>query len=320
MWIEGASANAAGHDAIMWAIHIIVIIAFVLVNSAMVYFIIRYRRRGPDDKTSRVAHHSVLEVTWTIIPSIVFLGLYVWGTYDFVNLRSVPQNAMEVNVAGKQWNWTFTYPADLRADAEKPTVLKSSNILYLEAGRPTKLVMESSDVLHSFFVPAFRVKEDVVPGMYTYISFTPLIGESFEGKDEARYAIYCTEYCGLDHSGMIGEAVVMTPNRFREQMASLEEAAGDIGPERGQEIYQSNCIACHTVDGSDKVGPTFAGLFGRTVELTDGESIVADENYIRQSILDPTSQVVAGFPPAMPAQDLDDAQIQSVIMYIKTLE
>ena len=320
----------------MYWINVITIAAFLVVNAVLVYFIIVYRRRGPNDRTSSYAHSTAVEITWTVIPSIVFLVLYVWGLVAFWEIRDVPDDAMIISVSGKQWAWEYTYPAEVRSDAEKATQIKSYNTLYLEEGKPTKLVMKSQDVLHSFFIPAFRVKEDVTPNIFTYVYFTPLIkeggiklakavlekdGEKGEqtGKDHARYDIFCTEYCGKDHSYMIGHAVVMSPEDFKAKMARIEQEAGDISAAKGAEIFEGNCKSCHSLDGSRIVGPSFKGLYGAARTMEDGTAVDADENYIRTSILNPNDQIVEGYPAAMPVQNLSEPQILSVIEYIKTL-
>jgi cytochrome c oxidase subunit 2 len=337
MYIEGAALNAPSHDLLMFWVNVITIGSFLLVNAVLVYFVIAYRRRGPDDKTSSIAHSTTVEIIWTVIPSIVFVVLYVWGLAEFMKIRNAPEDAMVIAVEAKQWAWEYTYPAELRQNAEKATQIKSYNTLYLEEGRPTKLVMKSKDVLHSFFVPAFRVKEDVTPNIFTYVFFTPLIKEGGiqlanavlkqdgekgvqTGQPHARYDIFCTEFCGKDHSYMIGHAVVMSPRDFKSTLGRIESEAGDISPEKGAEIYEGQCKSCHSLDGSRIVGPSFAGLFGKEREFEGGTTGTADENYIRNSILSPMDEIVAGYPAAMPPQGLSEPQILSVIEYIKTLK
>ncbi len=320
MYIEGASLNAVGHDSLMLWVNIITIFAFVVLNAVLVYFIIRYRRRSDNDITSRVAHNTTIEVIWTTVPTIIMAWLYVWGLMEFIKMRTVPENAMTIQVNAKQWAWTFTYPSTLRKNPEKATVLKSSNVLYLEEGKATKLVMKSSDVIHSFFVPAFRVKEDVVPHMFTYTTFTPIIPEIHKSKDRVEYYVYCAEYCGKDHSAMLAKAVILSPKRFRQEMAKIEKEAGNITPERGQAIYNGNCKSCHTLDGNRLVGPSFKGLWQKERILADGTKTVADENYVRNSILNPNDQVVKTYPAAMPVQEYNDAEIQSIIEYLKTIK
>ncbi len=318
MYIECGSEYCAGHDNLMLWINIITVLAFLLVNGVLMYFVIQYRRRGKDDKTSPIAHSTTIEVVWTVIPSIVFVWLYIWGMIEFLEMRpgKFPDNTMIIAVEGKQWAWEYTYPAEFRQEPEKATQIKSYNDVYLMEGRPTKLVMKSKDVLHSFFIPAFRVKEDVTPNIFTYVYFEP---SKFEG-DRMVYDIYCTEYCGKDHSAMIGKAIVLKEDAFKNQLAVIEKEAGDISPEKGEALYAANCKACHSTDGSRIVGPSFQGLWGAERSMADGTAVVADENYIRNSILNPNAQIVEGYPAAMPAQGLSEPQIQSVIAYMKTLQ
>ena len=216
--------------------------------------------------------------------------------------------------------WSFTYPGDLRKNPNKATILKSANVLYLEDGQPVKLVMKSTDVLHSFFVPAFRVKEDLAPHIYTYTSFTPFLRPEHKKKGKAEYDIYCTEYCGRDHSAMLAKAIVLSPEKFRNEMNRIEETAGNVSAKRGKAIYGSNCKSCHTLDGSSLVGPSFKGLWQKERVFADGSNALADENYIRESVLYPNKQVVKGYPAAMPVQEYDDAEIQSIIEYLKSLQ
>lgn len=317
MYIEGASLNAPDHDLVMLWINLIVIVAFLAVNGVLVYFIVRYRRRGPDDRTSKVAHSTILEITWTVIPTIVFFALFFWGLHAFVEFRRIPDNAREVVVRAWQWGWEYNYPSELVQNKEKPVQLKTNRILYLEEGVPVKFIMTSSDVLHSFFIPAFRAKEDIVPNMYTYVSVTPVLNEQYRAAGQASYDIFCTEYCGRDHSYMTGTAIVMTREKFMAEMAKLEAEASNITAERGQAIYASNCRSCHSLDGSRIVGPSFKGLYGANREFEVGESVAADENYLRTAILNPGAQVVKGYANAMPPQNLNESEILSMIEFIK---
>ncbi|MCB1165536.1 MAG: c-type cytochrome [Leptospiraceae bacterium] len=352
-FLDNGSNHAPSTNFAMDLVNLIVVIAFVLTNAALVYFIIRYRRRSDNDVTSRKANSHTIEVIWTTIPSIVFLGLYVVGLQGFMGLRAVAADAREINVWAKQWAWEFQYPASLREDTSKKSPLKSYNKLYLEANRPVKLIMKSHDVIHSFSVPDFRVKEDVVGHIYTYTTFTPLISPrqkamtadqrkersrlteaqqekipqmadeclNYEPGTCATYNIFCTEYCGNDHSYMLAKAIVLTPEHFKAKMAELEEASNNISPDMGQQIYNSaGCKSCHSIDGSRVVGPSFKGLYGTERPIEGGTKVVADENYIRESILNPGAKIHEGFPNLMPPQDLSDEQIESVILFFKTLK
>ncbi len=322
MYIEGASLNAVSHDTLMLWVHIVTILAFVIVNSILIYFIIRYRKRSEHDITSAVDHHTGLEVAWTAIPTIIMAWLYVWGLVEFIKMRSIPANSMEISVRAQQWAWSFLYPSELQGEGEggKRASLKTNNVLYLQDGQPTKLLMKSSDVLHSFFVPAFRVKEDVVPNMFTYAAFTPVLPENKKDQEEAVYDIFCTEYCGKDHSAMLGKAIILSPEKFRQKMKELAAEASNISPQRGEKLYLGNCKSCHSIDGARLIGPSLKGLWQSERILQKGEKVLADENYIRDSILYPNKQVVKGYPAAMPPQNYGDAEIYSVIEYIKTLK
>ncbi|MBR31033.1 MAG: hypothetical protein CMN77_06940 [Spirochaetaceae bacterium] len=352
-FLDNGSNHAPSTNFAMDLVNLIVVIAFVLTNAALVYFIIRYRRRGPNDVTSRKANSHTIEVIWTTIPSIVFLILYIIGIQGFMSLRAVAPDAREINVWGKQWAWEFQYPASLREDKSKKSPLKSYNKLYLEANKPVKLIMKSQDVIHSFSVPAFRVKEDVVGHIYTYVTFTPLISPrqkamtaeqrkelsalapgqedkipqmadecvNYEPGQCAAYNVYCTEYCGNDHSYMLAKAIVLSPELFQKKMGELEEASNNITADQGQQLYNTaGCKSCHSVDGSRQVGPSFKGLFGTERAFEDGSTVVADENYIKESILNPEAKIREGFSNLMPAQNLSDEQIESIILYMKTLK
>lgn len=352
-FVDTASTTAPQVNFLMDLTNAITLIAFILTNSTLIYFIIKYRRRGPDDETSSYDNSHKIEATWTIIPSIVFVILYVLGLNAFLELRAIPPDAQEINVWGKQWSWEYQYSPELRKDATVKKPLKSYNVLYLEEGRPVKLIMKSRDVIHSFFIPAFRIKEDVVGHTYTYNTFTPLITETQKSLDDAArkemaylaptqeekldymadpcigveagkcasYEIYCTEYCGTDHSYMLSRAVVLSPDLYKEKMGELEEAANNIGPEVGEELYASQgCRSCHSLDGSPLVGPSFKGLFGKERQFADGTTATADENYITESILNPEKKLVQGYGNLMPPQSLSEEQIQSLIQYIKTIK
>ncbi len=320
MYIEGFSTVAPLHDFVMNFIHLGVIIPFIIVNLALVYFVIRYRRRGPNDVTSRVDHSSVIEVVWTVIPSLVCLAMFVLGIEVFDQQRTVLENARDIQITAKQWAWEFQYPNSLKKKPESKTALKSYNTLFLKAEEPVRLIMKSTDVLHSFFVPAFRVKEDVVPGMFTYITFSPLSPKKEKNADRVEFDIFCTEYCGKDHSYMLGKAIVLEPAVYEQEIGKIEEEASNVTPAVGQSIWQSNCRSCHTIDGAKLVGPSFKGLFGSQREVEGGAAVLADENYITESILDPKKKVAKGFAPVMPPQDYSEAQILSIIEYLKTLK
>ena len=245
---------------------------------------------------------------WTIIPSILLIVIFVYGFVVYKEMRTPPKDALEINVMGKQWLWQFKY------NNGKTTL----NELYVPEGRPVKLVMISDDVLHSLFVPAFRVKQDLVGGMYTYLWFTP--------TKTGTYDLFCTEYCGTGHSAMLGKVIVMNPEEYEkwEKGEKEEKVVAEISPvELGKQLFtQRGCNACHSIDGSPLVGPSFKGVFGRKQTLQDGQEITVDENYTRESLSEPQAKIVKGFQPVMPSFKgmLSDEEISAIIAYLKTLK
>lgn len=304
VWLpEAASTLAPAVDSLFYFVYWISVFIFFGVVSAMGYFILLYRRRTPQDKPKRFHVSQVMEMTWVVIPTILCLIVFTWGFQTYVKIYTAPPDAYKIQVRGQQWAWEFEYPNGK----------KTINEFNVPVDRPVQLTMSSSDVLHSFFVPAFRVKMDVLPNRYTSVWFEATRVDSFD--------VFCTEFCGTAHSGMIGKVVVQPEAEF----TTWVNTSDDMSPaERGQQLYtQLNCVVCHSNDGTEGppfVGPTFQGLFGRQRPLADGSTVEADENYIRESILQPTAKVAQGFPPAMPPfGTLDAAQVDALIAYIQSL-
>lgn len=320
MWIEQGSNWAPLVDFDMNMIHLATIIPFVLVNAVLVYFIIRYRKRSENDQTSSIAHSTVLEVAWTVIPTIVLFALFIMGLVTFRKSRTVAEGAREIEIVGQKWQWDFYYPSAVRENKDKGRLKLPTGQLMLEEGVPVKFLIRGTDVIHSFFVPAFRLKEDAVPNMYTYLTVTPVISEEQKKSGKAVYRIFCAEYCGTKHSGMLGEVHVLPTAMFQQKIRELEEAESNVSPDAGAKIVGSNCKACHSIDGSKVVGPSLKGLFGKKETLSTGDQVTVDENYIIESMLQPGAKIVKGYPNAMPPQSLTDAEIASVIAYIKTLK
>jgi cytochrome c oxidase subunit II len=309
-WLPEVASNLAVKvDGVLWFVTIISLIFFILISILLVYFAIKYRRRAENEETPHITGNQTLEIIWTVIPSILLMVIFVYGFVVFKDMRTPPVEATEINVVGKQWLWQFEYYNGK----------KTLNELYVEQNRPVKLVMRSDDVLHSFFVPAFRVKQDLIGGMYTQLWFTPTKVGTFQ--------LFCAEYCGTGHSKMLGKVIVMSPEAYDiwEKGKEIEEEKGVAtlpSAERGEQIYtQSGCNACHSLDGSTGVGPSWKSLVGHKVEMQNGEEITADENYIRQSILEPQAKIVKGYQPVMPSFKgiLSDDDISALIAYMKTL-
>jgi cytochrome c oxidase subunit 2 len=316
-----ASTFAEGVDSLYLFIVALSVFFFVLVMGAMAYFMWKYRRQSADQKTSSITHNGKIEFLWSAIPAVLLVVIFIWGEIDFIKQTAPPTDAIDIRVTGQKWSWTVEYP-------DYPgKILTSNNVgprvtMIVPKGRPVRLTMTSRDVIHSFFIPAFRIKRDVVPGRYTNLWFEPTqVGE---------FNLFCAEYCGDQHSRMTGVIKVVEPELFEsilEDYAKLEPNEGESPAEFGGRIYSiRGCNACHSIDGSPKVGPTWKGLWGKTESLTDGASVTIDgadgENYIKESILDPNAKVVSGFAPQMPpyAGQLSDQHIEALTAYIKTLK
>ena len=277
----------------------------LLIAVLIVVFFMRYKRREADE-TGTQAHLRTLpvEITWSVIPLIIALGMFVWGTRIFFAIAKPPADAVEYFVTAKQWMWKIQHP-------EGP---REINTLHLAVGQPVKLTMTSQDVIHSFYVPAFRVKQDVLPGRYTTIWFEP--------TEVGTYHLFCAEYCGAEHSLMGGSVVVMAPQDYEAWLAG--SLGGSSLLASGADLYQRlSCDTCHReAAGRPSRAPSLAGLFGRQVELLGGGSLVADENYLRQSIVDPQEKIVAGWQPIMPTYkgQVSEEQLNALVAYIRSLK
>jgi cytochrome c oxidase subunit 2 len=306
-----ASAQSVSIDW-LWNLELITIsFLFALIVVPLAYSLVVFRRRkGDNTDAQHIEGNSTLEITWTVIPLMLVVVFAYLGAYSLGETRRVDPNAMIIKVTGFQWAWKFDYP----------DYGFSSDELRLPVDRQVLLQMESPDVIHSFWVPEFRIKQDVVPGRITEYRVTPtLIGS---------YKVRCSELCGISHAYMEAPVIVVSQGDFdswaAQQKAAAEQAAAAPGPDAGRAAAQSlGCFACHTVDGSKLIGPTWRGLYGSTVELEDGSTVTADDAYIQQSILEPQSQVVKGFPPMSfnaQAVGITDQQIQNIILYIQSLK
>ena len=281
----------------------------VLIAALLVYFGIKYRMR-PDPSPGGARGVGVtpgsgeplfLEIAWAAVPLAILLGMFYEGARVFLELSLPPADAEEYFVVARQWMWKVQHPDGPR----------EINELHAPVGRPIKLTMTSEDVIHSFYVPAFRIKQDVLPGRYTTVWF--------EAEKAGTYHLFCTEYCGTEHSKMVGRVIVMEPARYEEWLAG----GGQSTPVAvtGEGLFQARgCPTCHRPDTAARA-PILNGLVGRTVELADGESLVADEEYVRESILRPRARLVAGYPPIMPAYEgqLSEEEILALISYVRSL-
>ena len=299
LWPERASALAGNVDALYIFLLIVSGLMTALIFVAILYFASRYRYR-PGVRAEQIEGSIPLELTWSVIPFFVFMAIFFWGAVVYFKGRTPPRDSTEVYVVAKQWMWKLEHAEGQR----------EINELHVPVGRDVKLIMTSQDVIHSFFVPAFRMKQDVVPGRYTIAWF--------RATKPGTYHLFCTQYCGTQHSGMIGDIVVMEPSQYEAWMGG-----GPSGPlsATGEKIFaELGCVTCHRSDTQGR-GPNLMGVFGKPVLLEDGRTINADENYIRESILDPGAKVVNGYKPVMPTFQglVTEEQLNALVAYVKSL-
>lgn len=302
-WLPAAKSTVA-HDVdtlymfMLWGS----LVLFALIMGAAGYWLHKHRRKpGDEDQLSKPTIHSTaLEVFWSVGPLLVCIGLFHWGVLSYMNMRVAPGDSIQVQVRARKWAWEFEYP--------NGTVL---NELYAPVNKPVRLVMNSQDVIHSFYVPDFRIKQDVLPGRYSTVWF--------QATELGQNQIFCTEYCGLSHSDMLSKVNVVDYEKFIK--ITTEDPTEKMPlAEVGKTIYEGKaCNTCHSVDGSAKTGPTFKGLWGKSETLADGSTVTVDENYIRESILNPNAKIVKGYQPVMPTfqGSLKDRHITGVIEFIK---
>ncbi len=276
------------------------VLLLLLITVLMIYFVIRYsRKRHPEPE--QIDGNIWLEIVWTVIPLIIVLGMFYYGFKGAIYLREPPEDAMKVKVTGKQWKWSFEYENG-----------KMTDKLYLPVDRSVKLELISTDVVHSFYVPEFRIKEDAVPGKKNYLWFKP--------RTTGASDVFCAEYCGTRHAYMMSEVKVMEADKFKQWYQTEEKTEAekkDIAF-----LKEKGCLVCHSTDGSKKTGPTFKGIFNRkTTVLRNGseEKIRVDEDYLRNSITDPSASVVKGYQDVMPGNDYSEKEMEKLIEIMKRL-
>lgn len=299
-----ASTMASRVDDLFFFLCAITIFFVVAIAMAIIVFMVRFRRR-PDSPVPHVGHGSnLLEVVWSVPPLILVLIVFFWGATLYASLRRPPDDAIPIAVVGKQWMWKAQHLEGRR----------EINELHVPVGRPVRVTLTSEDVIHGFYVPAFRVKQDAVPGRYTELWF--------EATRPGRYQLFCSAYCGTIHSGMIGWVVAMEPGDFQAWLAG-RDAGGPAVPmaSAGEAVFKAQgCPSCHQADDGGR-GPKLAGLYGTTVKLQGGATALADDAYLRQSILSPQARIVAGYEPIMPTYQglLSEEDVLQVLAYIKSL-
>ncbi len=302
------ASTFAGPVDLLYVVLILLSVAFAVpVICLLLYFSIKYRRSADVDRAKPFVS-TKLEVAWIIVPFLLAMGAFAWSAILYFNMYRPPANTLELTAVGKQWMWYFQHPDGPR----------EINELHVPVGQPVEMTMISQDVIHSFYVPAFRVKMDVLPGRYTTAWFEP--------TQTGEYHLFCAEYCGAQHAAMIGRVVVMEPRQYEEwlsgsRIAGAPEAAG-VEEATGEQLFQQlGCAGCHITDGTGP-GPSLEGIFGEPVRLEDGSTVTADENYIRESILSPNARIVEGYEPIMPSYQgqVTEEQILLLIEYIQSLQ
>ncbi|NIM19095.1 MAG: cytochrome c oxidase subunit II [Candidatus Latescibacteria bacterium] len=318
---ESLSNIAESVNTAFFFILVISIAMLVLITFLMVFFVIKYsRKRHPTSKS--IEGNKLLEVVWTVVPTLLVLGMFYFGWVGYKFMKDVPEDAMVVNATGRMWSWLFEYENGVQSDT-----------LWVPLGRSVHVKLESQDVLHSFYVPAFKIKQDLVPGMTNYVWFT--------AKEPGEYELFCAEYCGQRHSYMLSKVVVLPEDEFNAWLEKEAKFVSEREPSpdaderelteaslirRGERLSKiKGCSACHSTDGSRMVGPTFKGIFGRsTVVVANGEEreVVVDEDYLRKATLNPEAEIVKGFQALMPPQRslLDDEELDAIIEYLKQLK
>ncbi|QQM28792.1 cytochrome c oxidase subunit II [Martelella lutilitoris] len=301
LWPESASAYSGRIDLLMWVFTALVVALSAPVFILIAYYAWKYRAGRKADRSDRVNRNTLIEISWALIPFILIVALFVWSTRMFFTVHQPPPDAMEINVVAKQWMWKFEHAGGQREIDE----------LHVPVGEPVRLSMASQDVIHSLYIPALRLKQDVVPGRYTSLWF--------EADKPGIYALACAEFCGADHSEMTGRFIVMEKPAFA---AWLEQSGTDVSlAAEGEKLFRSNgCSGCHGPAATVKA-PDLEGLYGSPVPLADGSMVTADDQYIRDSILLPQSEIAAGYPPIMPTfkNVLSEDEVMKLVAYIKSL-
>ncbi|MFO0585398.1 MAG: cytochrome c oxidase subunit II [Anaeromyxobacter sp.] len=300
-----ASTAAGAVDSVFLFIFWVSAFFLALILLLTVLFVVKYRKRpGREAPEASPSHSTKLELFWSVIPLALVMAMFVMSARAYVTMtqpEGSTKGALKVGVTAKKWSWWFDHPEG-----------KGAPDLHLVVNRPAELVLSSMDVIHSLYVAEFRLKQDAVPGRFTRMIFTPTVAGT--------YPILCTEFCGTDHSRMLSQ-VVVHPTQASYDAWAKEGMGPDVNVvEAGKKVFlQRGCVACHSTDGSRKVGPTVKGLYGHDVPLADGTTVKADDEYIRESLQKPGAKVVAGFPNVMPPAVLPDADLKALIAYLESL-
>lgn len=314
------STFAAKNDPLFWFILWLCVFFFLLLMTLATVFVFKYRRVPGKPQQRSVSHNTPLELTWSVGPLVILFIVFFWGFDRYMNMQVAPQNAEQISVQAQKWNWAWTYDNGAVGGSKETRIVadKQVPVFAIPAGRPVKLTMISKDVMHSSYVPDFRVKMDLFPNRYITMWF-----EAPRESIGQEHYLFCAEYCGDQHSQMAAVVKVLDENGFQQYKQDNAFDPSTIPPAELGKILRitKGCAACHSVDGSGGTGPTWTNAFGEPVTFTDGSSVVADENYIRESILDPAKHIVKGFSNQMPSfqGQLKEVEINGLIAYIRSL-
>jgi cytochrome c oxidase subunit II len=298
------STIAGAHDGLYSFVLWMSVFWLVLIAGVLVYFVIKYRRKSPHDKPVGPTHSTAIELGWTLPPLVLVMIIFVWGFRGFRDMNLAPNGAYQVMVSASKWNWAFTYGGG-----------ESDGVLHVPVNTPISLVLTSTDVIHSFYVPDFRIKKDVVPGRYNKTWF--------QATKVGTYNLFCAEYCGQQHSQMLSKVVVESMDDFKAYLVERGKWwEGEKPADVGRTVYQDRgCVQCHSLDGTPGTGPSWKDLFGAERQFADGTTRTADEDYIRESILNPGREVLAGYDNVMPTfqGQIKDPEITGVIELLKSI-
>ena len=300
-WPASASTIAQEYNLFFWLMVLLCGTVTIGIAVFLIYSMIRYRRRRDDEMGQQIRNYIPAEVTWIGLPLLIFFGMFAWGAELYMKIKRPPDDSITMYVVAKQWMWKLQHPEGQR----------EINELHIPVGRPVKLVMTSQDVIHSFFVPAFRTKQDVLPNRYTTTWF--------EATQPGKFHLFCAEYCGTKHSGMIGWIYAMSPADY-QQWLETGAAEGSLASQGEKLFHQYGCANCHHFDGHGPC-PDLIGLYDRPVQIKDMGTVIADDSYIRESIVDPRAKIVLGFDDIMPTfkGQLTEEQLVQLIAYVKAL-
>lgn len=338
---RGPTEIAASTDDVFMWIWWFGVVWFVFLMGLMFFFVVKYRRRKGKIAQTSPAHNTPLEVAWTVIPTLMLVYIFFMGFRGYMNKMVAPGEAIELNLTGQQWFWSMTYPNGAESTTIKPIGSKSASpVFYVPADVPIRLRMNSRDVMHAFWITDFRIKMDVLPNRYTTMWFQAGLSKSpqyhLKTEPEAKaqgtefiadlagvpyedHVVFCAEYCGDEHSEMAATLRVIPFEAWKKWLLYIENPADKPPVEIGAFVWKTKCASCHSNDGSANSGPTWKDFYGQTSQFTDGGSALADENYIRESILYPSKRIVKGYGAQMALISLSERQLEGVIAYMKSI-